>query len=752
MREFAGCDGHSGTNRGPVVPVLPCGRSIAVKPIRPDRGLVRVVRRISRSTPAAVRLHMRQPTMTPSKASTTNKKRRLLRSLVAALTMVTTVPASVGCSVWDRIGPGPHDTTTSYHRGVGLSIEYPEVAECASAASVAAEAANEPHSLEDPSKLPTLDLSLEQAVAMAMQNSPVIRALPIGASFSTQNAATVFDPARVASSQQGTEAALATYDAQYSNTLNWSKIDRPNNFRPPFPGFPSATDTSAAEFQSQLQKRTAQGSTFSLRNVVNYQHFNVNAENQIFPSSFSGWMEAEWRQPILRGSGLQYNRIVGSSQTPGVYNGVLIARVNEDVALADFEESVTKLVADVEQAYWDLSTAYRLLEANIKGRESALRTYQYQKVRLDVGAGRQDEEAQAQSQYYQFEANVQSQLGGPNGLYATEQRLRYLLGMPASDGKIIKPTTDPLDSKVVFDWNSTLTQALDRRVEIRRQRFQVKRRELELYASRLNKRPQLDFVGLYRYQGLGDHLIGDNSNGFSDGLFTSIKDGRYQEWQAGVEFTLPVGLRQASVAIANAKLQLQRERAVLAEVELRISHDLTEAARSTEVTFQLVETNYNRYQADLRQVEVLVRRYLDGTDNINFLLQAQRSVVQSEIAFYQSLANYNIAIRDLHWEKGSLLAYNQVQLAEDAWAAGAQRDAYEKGLFLTPRNNPSEVTITPPVTRRSFDPSEIQNSSGALVPQGTTDIPVEAELPGIEPQPVHVENVSPLIQSDAPQP
>lgn len=664
--------------------------------------------------------------------------------------MATTIPASVGCSVWDQVGAGPHDTTTSYHQGVGLSIEYPEVAECATGVSIAAEAASAPHSLEDPSKLPALELTLDEAVRMAMQNSPVVRALPIGAVFSTQSATTVYDPAQVASSQQGVEAALATYDAQYSNTLTFSRVDRPNNFRPPFPGFPSATDNSQAAYQSQLQKRTALGSTFSLRNVVNYTHFNVNAENQIFPSSFAGWVEAEWRQPILRGSGLQYNRIVGSSQTPGVYNGVLIARVNEDVALTQFEESVTKLVADVEQAYWDLTTAYRLLEANIKGRESALRTYQYQKVRLDVGAGRQDEEAQAQSQYYQFEANVQSQLGGTNGLYTTEQRLRYLLGMPAADGKIIKPTTDPLDSKVLFDWNAALSQALERRVEIRRQRFQVKRREFELYASRLNKRPQLDFVGLYRFQGLGDHLVGDSSVGAADGLYASIKDGRFQEWQAGVEFTLPVGFRRAGVAIANAKLQLSRERAVLAEVELRVSHDLAEAARNIEVTYQLVETNYNRYQADLRQVEVLVRRYLDGTDNINFLLQAQRSVVQSEIAFYQALANYNLAVRDLHWEKGSLLAYNQVQLAEGGWEPGAQRDAYERGLFLTPRQDPSDVTMTPPVTRRSFNPSEIQATS-AGVPATETVIAPNEEItprPAVNVAPINPDALAPIPESE----
>lgn len=675
--------------------------------------------------------------MTQLTSPTTTSKRRRLRSLLCTLTLAASLPSFVGCHVWDRIGPGPHDTTVSYHDNTGLSIEYPEVAECATPVTVAAEAATAPHALEDPSKLPALELSLEQAVQLAMQNSPVIRSLGVSV-ISPQPTTTIYDPGTVAASGQGVEAALSTYDAQYSNILNWGKTDRPNSFRftvrDPVTGeeisaFPGVTDNNTGRFQSQLQKRTVTGATFSIRHVVDYTHFNVNAERQIFPSVFAGAIEGEYRQPLLRGAGVQYNRIVGDAQFPGQYNGVLIARINEDVALADFENAVITLLADVEQSYWDLATAYRLLDANIKGRESALRTYQYQKVRLEVGAGRQDEEAQAQSQYYQFQASVQNQLGGPNGLYALEQRLRYLLGMPASDGQLIKPITDPIDSKVLFDWNSVLTQALERRVEVRRQRYEVKRRQLELYAAKLNKRPQLDFVGLYRYQGLGDNLIGDASNGDDDGLLTSIASGDFQEWQAGVEFILPVGLRRAAVAVSQAQLQVQRERAILAETELRISHDLSDAARNVDLTYQLVETNYNRYRADLRQVEVLTRRYLDGTDNINFLLQAQRSVVQSEVAFYQALANYNLAIRDLHRQKGSLLAYNQVQLAEGPWAPGAQRDAYEKGLFLTPRANPADVVVPRPITRQGFVPSAIQDSAPNVNMTPTETPEIDSDVP-----------------------
>ncbi|TWU42330.1 Outer membrane efflux protein [Novipirellula artificiosorum] len=637
--------------------------------------------------------------------------------LLAALISTT------GCGVFDHIKPGPHDTVESYHDDYAMRIEYPEVHTCSTAPSQAAQQTTEPLSLEDPSKIPALEMSLDEAIQLAVQQSSVLRSIGGTLVTNPQTATTVYEPALAhANPFSGTEAALSAFDAQWTQQLFWNTVDQPQNvnFDGGFAGqfTPRVAQQTQATFNSGLTKQTAQGASFALRHVINYAYSNNPLRR--FPSDYGGYIEAEWRQPLLQGSGTTYNRIAGPNSGIGQYNGVLIARVNEDVALADFEQAVVTLVSDVETAYWDLVVAYRILEANVKGRDAALQTFQYQQVRLEAGAGRSDEEAQAQSQYFQFRAAVEQSLGGTSGLYTAEQTLRYLIGLPATDGRLIKPTTKPTDVKVVFDWESALGQALTRRVEVRRQRFNLQRREMELTAARLNRRPLLDFLGKYRWRGLGDDLIGGGDNGQLDNLYDSITSGDYQEWQAGVEFTMPVGLRQASVAYAHAKLNLQRERAILAETELRVSHDLSAAARQITLAQQLLETNYDRYQSDLRQVDVLRRRYTDGTDNINFLLQAQRQVVISESSFYRALTDYNLAIRDFHRQKGSLLAYNQVQLAEGQWAAGAYRDAYEVGRCLTPRLQPQETCVPRPLTRGPFDPSTPQPTS---VPQGMPYVP-----------------------------
>ncbi len=499
--------------------------------------------------------------------------------MVCALIASTSIAQFGGCGLLSKfVPPGKHDTRTSYHDNYGLRIEYPEVAECDTPTSLKAEQTIQPLSFEDPSDLPVVEMPLQEAVNLALSNNPVLRTFnqTLGLDLASQAFSTVYDPAIVAASNGGTEAALAAFDAQYQQQLYWFNNDVPANqrFDQVF-GQPSAFRAKSAVFNAALSKTTATGGSFALRHVVNYDRNNRNVNFRAFSSTFTGWLEAEWRQPLLQGAGTTYNRIAGPNSVPGQYNGVLIARINEDVSLADFENSVIQLVSDVEQAYWDLVTAYRVLDTAVKAREAALQTWQIQNARLEVGTGRADDEAQARSQYYQFDFQVKDALAGINGLYDSEQRLRYLIGFVATDGRLIRPVTNPTDVRVVFDWESALGQALERRVEIRRQKLAVRRRELELLAAKLNYRPRLDFLTQYRFRGLGNHLIGGSSGNF-DNLYAEITNGNYQEWQAGMEMNFPIGFRAAGVAIAEAKLQLRRERALLANAEYLASHNLVE--------------------------------------------------------------------------------------------------------------------------------------------------------------------------------
>ncbi len=387
------------------------------------------------------------------------KRTRVLGWIAASLAVTT------GCAKIHRFH-FKEPTSPSYYKPVATEIEYPGVRSCLVPEVVSTPA---PLAMENPADIATRDIRLDEVITLALQNSEILRSLGGAIVQAPAGVVTNFDPAITETNPLGgVEAALSQFDAQVTSQLFWQKNNRPNNIavNPILQQFQVfSTEQTAAVFNYEIAKRTATGARFAARNVVNYDL--TNTPNRLFQSVYTGWLEAEYRQPLLRGAGTDFNRIAGPNSVVGQYNGVLIARINTDISLADFEQGVVNFVNDVETAYWQLYFAYHDLEARVAGRNSSLLTWQRLKELQKVGArgGDAAAEAQARSQYYNFDVQVKDALSGPNGLYASEQSLRYLMGLPASDGSLLKPISQPMEGEVVLDWNASLNDALLRRVK-----------------------------------------------------------------------------------------------------------------------------------------------------------------------------------------------------------------------------------------------------------------------------------------------
>ena len=573
------------------------------------------------------------------------------------------------------------DGDLSHYKGMATDIEVPD-ADIDTLAEVCK--ASEPLTLRNTDPTEIWELSLEEAMQTALANSKVMRSLgAVGTSDSLTRAPdiapTIYDPARTETNPRfGTEAALAAFDAQLGASVFWEKNDTPmnvNNQGSQF--FPTVSQEDNGTFQAQLSKTNATGATTKISH--NWVYSWSNSPIRQWPSNWNVDVTAEFRQPLLQGAGVQFNRIAGPGAIPGFNNGVVIARLRTDVALTDFEAAVRNLVNDVEKAYWNLQLAYRELDSVIAGRDSALETWRKIHSLFEVGArgGEAEKEAQSREQYFLFLAQVEERL---SLLYEAETQLRYMMGIAATDGRLIRTSDSPTWAKVAFDWQETQCEALARNVELRRQKWRVKEKEMELIASKNYVLPRLDAVGMYKWLGMGHDLISTNrKNAVAldqfDNAFQSMTGGDFQGWQLGMEFSLPIGFRKELAGVRHAQLNLARERAVLREEELEISHLLTAAIRDLDKGYVLSRTNFNRRIAAKKQVEAVSAAYDNGTVTLDVLLQSQRRLAEAEIAFYRSVIGYNLSIVAVHFRKGSLLEYNGVYLAEGPWPGKAYFDA-----------------------------------------------------------------------------
>ena len=597
-----------------------------------------------------------------------------------------------------------------------LQIDYPDVR----AASLAdATQSHAPLTVSNPKFDKFWDLSLEEIVQIALHNSKVIRNLgsvtPIGFAdglVQRSGNSTVYDPAITATagsglaaarpgpgltisgdqanritaaSAGGSESALAAYDAQLSvlgasggsagGTL-LGRTDRPVNTTGQFTGFPVVTEAHDGGLRMDLAKKTASGASFAASSSSVYSRSNRRGSFQAVPSSWMQFLEVKAEHHLLQGRGTQINRIP-----------VVLARINEDISLTGFEIAVRNELLDVENTYWDLHYAYRSLEAAKQGRDAAQWAWQKIQARREGQVDPADAEAQARAQYFSFRVRVES---AQINVFDVETRLRWLMGLAPTDGRLIRPTDRPATAKLEFDWNSTNLEALVQRAEVRQQKWQLKQRELELVAARNRLLPILDVGATYRWLGMGDELVNADRNGLNfpnpgSTAFDELTEGNFQEFDVYFSFGMPVGYRRELAGVRNAQLKVVRAEAVLEDMELNTTHLLSSALRTLDGNYVQANSNLNRLQAADEWTDVISTIWSQGGATgrdtrvlINQLLNAINERAAAYDEYYRIVCAYNKSIANLHFTKGTLLEYNGVQLAEGPWPQKAYWDAMEQ--------------------------------------------------------------------------
>jgi outer membrane protein TolC len=538
-----------------------------------------------------------------------------------------------------------------------------------------------PHLIESDSNVEYWDLSLEEGIRIALSNSTILRDLQGRVMTAPAATPSIYDPAiQESNGQFGVEAALSAFDAQWSSSLFFNSSDRPLN-SPEFDGSNILLQQNLGGFTTEVNKTTGYGTQFFIRNNTGYD--SSNRPGLVFPSAWNADFELGVQQPLLLGAG-EVNRIAGPNATPGFFfgNGVVIARLNTDISIHEFETAVTQYISDIEDAYWELAFAYRNLDAQRTARDAALETWRRIHAFYVVGrqGGEAEAEAQAREQLFFFESQVKNALSGTEtggGVLANERRLRRLLGLPSTDRRLVRPSDEPISPKIVFAWEDAIQESVTKRVELRQQRIQIRVREMQLIAAKNFLLPRLDAFATYRFTGLGDDLLG--TSGPVDGTFSNayrnLFDADFQEWQVGMQYIVPLGFRRAYANLRNAQLQLAREHAILRDQESQVAFELANSLGELDRARATSLDNLHRFRAAQDNVEAVTVAYSIPRVTFDVVVQAQRLRAEAETALYRSMIDYMKALKSVHLRKGSLLEYDGVYLAEGPWPSVAYHQA-----------------------------------------------------------------------------
>ena len=476
----------------------------------------------------------------------------------------------------------------------------------------------------------------------------------------------------------GVEDALSEFDAQASAFFNVSTTDRQQNTTVPVP-----LQTITTTQQSAISKRFATGGVATLRQQVLYDRSESPPAQNTLRNLNSVWtavLEAQVQHPLMRNRGTLVNRIP-----------VVLASLNEDVAITDFEIQVRNLVRDVEVAYWNLYVAYRNVSSAVIGRNSAITTARTARLNIANGTGTKQELAQAEEQYYNFRARLSSALAGSNvlgddrqGVYGSERALRDLMGLSATDGRLVRPIQEPSLARMEYDWDECIAQLLYLSPELRRGRVVIKQRELEQISAKNQLLPEVNLSLLYRWVGVGDTLgpparrdVSFPSPGSS--ALGELTGGNYQEGAVRLEITPPaIGGRRERTRIRGSQLRLHQSRAFMQDAERLMVSQLSDAIAKVATHYQLVQTHAMRWQAAEQEVEARLAEFKGGRSPVNVVLQSQQRRADAQISYYRALGEYNKSVNYVDYLKGSMLANNNITLSEGPWNKKAYWDALER--------------------------------------------------------------------------
>lgn len=563
---------------------------------------------------------------------------------------------------------------------------------------------DQPATVTDPERVPRY-INLVEAIAIALESGTIgsqtihTPGVPTDDLVSFTAAGVVgSDAIRVFALQPAIngaaiDAAMGRFDAQWITSMSWNAQDNPVQ------GLNSFTNGTGANFSTALAKPLPTGGVAGITFNTNYLDLispPTGAFTVVNPS-YTTNLQFAFEQPLWRNNGVAINQLLdtfpGSFLFPGLNSrvsavapdGILIARLRFDEQRAEFERRLNYMLLNVEVAYWSLYGSYVTLFAAEQGLRMSLETWRFANSRYLAGDYDPVLLAQTLAQYELFRVQRLKALGQ---VLENERTLRILLGMKIEDGTRLVPADAPTLAPLVPNWEAAYQDALALRPELVMAREDLKIKQFNMLVNQNLLRPDLRLQSSYTLVGLGTRLDGGGEITTATGSFPSnslrtLFSGDFANWNVGLTMNVPIGFRTEHARARQARLQLAQAFAVLKDQEKKAHNILARQYRQVIESYKTIEIQRSRRQTLAQELRLLADKVAVGTIDPtsrrfgDSLLDAQRLWALALSDEYQAIVDYNSALAQFEFTKGTIQQHDQVYVAEGPLPVAAQVRAVE---------------------------------------------------------------------------
>jgi outer membrane protein TolC len=522
------------------------------------------------------------------------------------------------------------------------------------------------------------EMSLDDAIRIGLANSKVVRIL--AGTTAVSSGQTIYDPAIVNTT---IDQARAAFDPVVTANNTFSQAEDPVAFSDPTNPFNTVIPgTRVDNYQLGLgiTKKTVTGGTLGLTVNDTDSRFFGPIPAPLNPQALSG-VTLSYTQPLLQGGGIAVNLAP-----------IVVARLNTERSYFQLKDSVQELVRSVTEAYWAIVFARTDVWARRQQVEQGAAAYARSEGRQRAGFTNVAEVAQARASLASFRANL---ITSEANLLQREAALRNLIGLPPTEPARITPVSPPTPARYDPNWDELIHLAEERRPDLIELKLIIEADQQNLIVAKNQSLPQVNATMLYRWNGLeGTTPIGQQ---------VSTSAGQFNDWSLGVNFSVPLGLRQGRAAMRQAELILVRDRANL---DQGVHAALNEVADSVRNLSQFYE-QYNAFRESRTAARINLEQQLaeNAVGRAIFLnvLQAITDWGNAVSSEAQALAQYNTELARLERVSGTILETHGVRFFEERFSSIGPLGRLAKPVCYPESSPPGPNANRYPVDREAGD-------------------------------------------------
>jgi outer membrane protein len=351
---------------------------------------------------------------------------------------------------------------------------------------------------------------------------------------------------------------------------------------------------------------------------------------------------AAYVQPLLR-----------NFRIDGTRAQLQVTQLNQQISETALRATVTRTVANVRNAYWDLVYAIQAAEVAERSLALATKLVEDNQARVEVGTLAPLDVVQAQAE----QATRRQGVATTSAARRTAELALKRLIVNGTDDPLwtasIEPVDRPTYATSAIDVAAAVRRALATRTDLDTSKRQLLANDISLKNLVDQQLPALDLTASYGMAGvggptfirsnqLGGTILQTIPSGYSDAL-RILANRDAPTWNFALNFSYPIGTSPAEANVARARLQQRQTIAQGRALELQIATEVTNAALQVEANRERLQAASAALELAERRLDAEQSRFDVGLSTNFFVVQAQRDLRDAQNAELRALLDYRRA-------------------------------------------------------------------------------------------------------------